>query len=298
MTSMADVWKSVIVVASGNEGSAGHHFAYTVRQNETVEIPFSVIPNLTSLYITAWKDFVDGMNFELIAPNGESTVIMDGSIVAKDLKIADTDINIYYSPPNHYSEGQEVHYQFFPNPIIAGGIWTLKVTGTSIATSGRLNIWLPTIEQVTTKTAFFSSSPELTFTLPSTAQKVVTVGGYDALTGKVADFSGRGFSFYGRIAKPDIVAPAINVMTTSTGGGYDTYSGTSMAAPHATGAAAVLMEWGITNRNDPFLFGQKVSAYLKLGAVRNGDIYYPNSIWGYGRLSLKNSLDYLLRRRT
>jgi len=297
VSSMSDVWKCVIVAASGNEGSAGHHFECVIRQGVTQEIPFFVIPNLKSLYMTAWKDFVDGMSFELLAPNGQSTGIMEGSIVVREVRIANTDVSIFYSPPSHYNEGQEVLYQFSPNPVISDGIWTLKVTGTSIAASGRLNIWLPTVEQVTTKTAFFSPTPEMTFTLPSTARKVIAVGGYDSATGRAADFSGRGFAFYGRLAKPDIVAPAINVMTTSTGGGYDIHTGTSMAAPYVTGASAVLMEWGIVKRNDPFLFGQKISAYLKLGAVRNQNISYPNSIWGYGISSLSASLDYLLRGR-
>ena len=35
-----------------------------------------------------------------------------------------------------------------------------------------------------------------------------------------------------------------------------------MAAPFVTGAAALLMQHGIVNGNDPFLYGEKTKAYL------------------------------------
>lgn len=41
-----------------------------------------------------------------------------------------------------------------------------------------------------------------------------------------------------------------------------------MAAPFVTGSAALLMEWGIVQRNDLFLYGEKVKAYLIKGAKR------------------------------
>lgn len=47
-------------------------------------------------------------------------------------------------------------------------------------------------------------------------------------------------------------------------------SGTSMATPFVTGGAALLMQWGITDGNDPFLYGEKVKAYFIKGARRIG----------------------------
>ena len=43
-------------------------------------------------------------------------------------------------------------------------------------------------------------------------------------------------------------------------------SGTSFAVPFVTGSAALLMEWGIIRGNDPYLYGEKVKAYLRRGA--------------------------------
>jgi subtilisin family serine protease len=62
----------------------------------------------------------------------------------------------------------------------------------------------------------------------------------------VADFSSRGPSYCtpnGDAAiKPDIAAPGVNVRSSVPGGGYEQWSGTSMASPHVNGAIALVRE--------------------------------------------------------
>ena len=95
--------------------------------------------------------------------------------------------------------------------------------------------------------------------------------------------------------KPDLAAPGVGILTTKTHGGYDAHTGTSFAAPFVTGAASLLMEWGITDRNDLFLYGQRLKSFLRKGAIRERNIIYPNQVWGYGFLCIKNTLDLLGR---
>ena len=50
-----------------------------------------------------------------------------------------------------------------------------------------------------------------------------------------------------------------------------------------SGSAALLMEWGIVKGNDPFLYGEKVKAYLRKGAQSVGGYEeYPNVEVGWG----------------
>ena len=93
--------------------------------------------------------------------------------------------------------------------------------------------------------------------------------------------------------KPDLVAPAVDILAPSIGGGYSLFSGTSMAAPFVSGSAALLMQWGIVQQRDPFLYGERLKAYLKKGSRRSGTINYPNSSFGYGELCVYNSLEEL-----
>ena len=103
-----------------------------------------------------------------------------------------------------------------------------------------------------------------------------------------ADFSGRGA---GARVKPDLVAPGVNILAPIQGGGFEEFSGTSFATPFVTGSAALLMQWGIVNENDAFLYGEKVKAYLQRGAREIlGFQEYPNQIVGYGALCVEESL--------
>lgn len=57
----------------------------------------------------------------------------------------------------------------------------------------------------------------------------------------IADFSSRGPSIELSI-KPDVAAPGVSILSAYWDGTYQVLGGTSMAAPHVTGAAALLLE--------------------------------------------------------
>ena len=287
-------WKTNIVVASGNEGDTGKHYKGVISQNSTVNVEFSVGGNLKTLPITLWKSFVDKFAFEIISPDGVSTGIINYSSDLRRFIFSTCVLYISFGQPTQYNEDQEVYFQFVANPNmdINSGIWTISVKPVSIV-QGDFDMWLPITEMVSNQTYFLSSDTNITLTLPSTALNVITVGGYDSTINTVSSFSGKGYTRTFNIVKPDLVAPAVGIVTSAPGGSYNAKTGTSFAAPHVAGSVALLMQWGIVDGNDLFLYGQKTKAYLQLGARRESSLTYPNPQWGYGALCLMNSINYL-----
>ena len=287
-------WKTVIVAATGNEGAAGHHYQGIAKNGETLDVQFTIGAGISTMYITMWKNFIDEFDIELIAPSGKGSGKINATRPLQTINVEGTPITINYGQPQNYTEHQEIFFNFgIEGGHISEGIWKIRIHGNEVK-SGLFNIWLPTIEEVGTKTAFSQPDANVTLTLPSTSRKAISVAAYNDSIGTIADFSGRGYVFEDMFVKPDITAPGVGIISSRMGGGYDSFTGTSMAAPFVTGATTLMMEWGIVRGNDRFLYGQRVKAFLKKGAKKYGAIPVPNSLWGYGALCLKNTMDYLV----
>lgn len=294
LSDMSTEWKNSIVVPTGNEGAAGHHYADQVATGETKEVEFFTASGIEEYYISLWKNFADNFSVELVFPRELSSGIIGIESQLKTVRIDNMILTVIYGQPTRYSVRQEIYLHVKATTgTIAPGVWRLRIMASTIV-DGDFEMWLPTQEEVTDKTHFSIPTAYNTMTIPSTASKVITVAGYQDLVGNIAEFSGVGSTNLAR-PNPDLAAPAVGILTTKAGGGYDTYTGTSMAAPFVTGAAALIMQWGIVRGNAPFLYGERIKAFLRLGAERTARISYPNPTYGYGTLCLSNTMSYLER---
>ena len=88
-----------------------------------------------------------------------------------------------------------------------------------------------------------SGSNASTIECPGDEFYATTVGSTDS-SDTIAPSSSRGPVTWidGTYTKPDVTAPGVNIISTSHPGGYITKSGTSMATPHVSGAAALILQ--------------------------------------------------------
>jgi bacillopeptidase F len=90
------------------------------------------------------------------------------------------------------------------------------------------------------------------------------------------------------LINPAIAAPGVNIRSAYPGGGYQIYSGSSMATPHVAGAAALLLQ------KNPSLAYPEIFTLITDNAdhpSQGGN--YPNNRYGWGRLNCKRALDGL-----
>lgn len=91
------------------------------------------------------------------------------------------------------------------------------------------------------------------------------------------------------LLKPDVSAPGFGVNSTTMGGGYsgNTWNGTSMAAPHAAGTAALLLD------EDPGLSPYEIKFILEETAVDLGATG-PDNTYGWGRIDALAAVNYTI----
>jgi subtilisin family serine protease len=169
---------------------------------------------------------------------------------------------------------------------------------------------------------YCSGDSRRTVGIPATADHVIAVGSYSSghdfagmnipsiwegheftEVGEISSFSSAGPSAYpqGTGQKPELTAPgewivsalssdaisrlieAHSIMDNSYN--YVAMRGTSMAAPHVTGAVALLME------KDPLLTADKAEKVLARNAHVDSETGgVPNNLWGYGKLDIKTAM--------
>lgn len=294
--------KCVICVGTGNDGVGRRHAGGRLKDTAE-EIELAIEGREKSLELELWKNYPDEFVVELVAPSGGKTEFRYGegervtafgssflySAWGKTVRLGAAEVEGFWSAPTIYQNLSELRISITATGERLGeGIWRLRLVPERIV-EGSYDIWILQGTE-SGQSGFVEPDSYRTLTIPSTAESVISVGAYDFGTYQVAAFSGRGTAREAGRMKPDLVAPGVDIMSCAPGDGYTARSGTSMATPFVTGGAALLLQWGVVNGNDPYLYGEKLREYLLHGAQRMAGEEYPNPLAGWGRLCVNDSL--------
>lgn len=276
------------VVGMGNEGNADKHAMVQVVADVQTSVPFAIAEGERALNLQLWKNYLDDIRIYLVPPDGRLLGPLPQTLGVTRIPYGSASIDIYYDVPKPYQIDQLIYFDFIANgDRLPFGEWNILLIPERIV-HGMCHFWLPVSEALQSTTRFLLAGSFGSFTIPSAAKKVISVGAYNSRSGALASFSGRGMLPF---EKPDLVAPGVDVTSCALGGGYTVKSGTSVAAPFVAGAASLLLEWGIVKRNDPYLYGEKLKAYLQKGArPLSGYQSIPNPYVGYGALCVSDAI--------
>lgn len=273
-----------IVTAAGNEANQGHHFYGILgRDEEYQDAELRVAEGEQGLMMQLWGSTPDVLSVSLISPSGEEIPKVTPGI--RELKFEflfeRTVVYVNFQTLDPYSGEQLIVIRMRePTP----GIWRIRVYGEAVV-GGVYNIWLPVTGFITPGTVFLNSNPDITLTEPANAEIPITTAAYRTENESIYIDSSRGYTRKGRI-KPDLAAPGVEVDAFGPGNSRTALTGTSAAAAVTSGAAALLLEWGIVRERRLTLSTQEIKQLMIRGAGRSRTELYPNRIWGYGTVDL------------
>lgn len=277
---ISGMWKTCVVVGTGNEGTKRGHYKGNMNNGAVVELVVGDYE--TNISFQLWKNYGDIADLYITLPDGSVMGPYDGNEQIIKKQYQNMKIYILIASPTPYNSIQEIYVEIVANSqYIQAGIWQVTFAQKKII-SGEYHMWLTTGMLNSEATGFVNAMPENTLTIPSTSKKAISVGAYDEYNLKFADFSGRGNTTFSINNKPDFLAPGVDVIAASSGGGYVRKTGTSFAAPYVSGIAARLMQWGIVLQNDEYMYGEKVKARMVSSTVALAGEKRPSAKQGFG----------------
>ena len=292
ISTVADIRGIGVSICGGNEGNRGHHYEGIITRGieyDTVEL--RVGPNEPGFSMELWGDAPGTFSIDILSPTGEF-------IPRIPARIGETRvIRFIFEQTVIYVDYQIVEAQTGDQLILirfnkpTEGIWRFRVYS-NIDLDSRFNIWLPISNFISDQTYFTQPTPEITLTSPANTIIPINVTAYDYTNQSLFINASRGFTRNNNIS-PDLAAPGVNLIGPGPNNTYTTMSGTSVAAAHTAGIAAMVLEWGIVEGNFTQLDSVEIKNLLIRGARRAPNNVYPNREWGYGILDIYNSFNSL-----
>ncbi len=274
----------VIIAAAGNEGNRGSHYQNThLKRGENEQVEIRVAEGEYGMAIELWSEAPNLLSIGIISPLGEEiskVPIQDKAQQRFRFPFEDTRIMSEYVLVEELTGDLLILIRLLkPTP----GIWKIRVYNESMKTVS-YNMWLPMAQMIKEETRFLKPDPDITLCEPANSKDVLVVTAFNHYDNSLFLHASRGYTLSLQ-KKPEMAAPGVNVYGPLPRGRYGRTTGSSVAAAHAAGCAALLLEWGVVKGNSPYMQTIGATNYLIRGARRR-NMVYPNREWGYGELDI------------
>ena len=249
--------KNILWVNSAGNGAGGH---YRTKVDPATNQWITFADNSSSLKVT-FSAQVKATQLDLRWDDWSGNATQDLDLLFDDEKGT---LVAHSSDAQNGVQGDRP-YEFFELKSLPARTYLIKVLAKRLTRPVVLDLYA-------LNGTFANSTPGYSLGTPADARGALSVGAIYWRDNSLEDYSSRGPTADGRL-KPELVAPAR--VTTS----QRSFSGTSAAAPHVAGAAALV--WS----RFPQMSATDVKTYLQANAIDMGpkgsDMEY-----GYGRLQL------------
>lgn len=245
----------VVIKSAGNQQETERHAKISVRESETISW-YSQNSSRKEDIIQLWFDSANRFKFQLCSPkNKEESLLIDLSLEGQTITRNFPSGNLYsitYHKHHHRERNVDSCLEIRINKAnaksIHNGSWKLRIEreldeGRIV---GDIHAWI----EINSIGGTITFNPphqdrEITLTLPGTAENVITVGAVrkNGDRFRVTRTSSLGPRRNNQEDKPCIAAPGENVCAALSGteDGVCKASGTSIAAPHVSGAVALIL---------------------------------------------------------
>ncbi|WP_116131242.1 S8 family serine peptidase [Tropicimonas sp. IMCC34043] len=275
---------TVVVQSTGNYYARDVHMAGRLHETQTDTVPFRLEKrDDTAITVEVWYKAADTFHARVVAPDGQMAAAPRGENAV--LRGPDGDFGTLYHRAFDPNNGDHL-IQLVLRPVAPSGDWRLELTGIDVV-DGRWHAWIernPRCPPCQVRFPDDRAEPSGSTGSICNALRTIAVGAYDGHSDRprLARFSSVGPTRDGR-PKPLLVAPGVRVLSVRSRGdaaaepGYVRMSGTSMAAPHVTGTAALMLQAAGAH---PIAI-LRAALFATLAPPPEAD---PR--WGYGRLDI------------
>ena len=143
LNDMSNLWRSSIVVGSGNEGSSAVHTAGRMVYGQETRVQFAVSGYESTLNVQIWKSYADEAMVSIASPRGTVVGPIQRIQGPQRFTLGGTEVLLYYGEPSPYSPYQEIYFELLPvRDYIDSGIWEIRLLPQRIVL-GDYDMWLP-----------------------------------------------------------------------------------------------------------------------------------------------------------